>query len=218
MAEQFEHFDQRIADGLIKANSAITGLPKFLDAQITAVTAGHLTATVAVRPDLITRPRTLLNFAGRSIVAACLIVFCHDSVCANEGRGMPPNEEHEPAPRQATSEKQPWSMADASRGPKAIANAPLLPFRAAAGVILLGVGTSSMDKPYRLPLAILLSPVVAAASVPFSVAYVLLGLGDTVTLGAFRLAPDEATDLSWKPIVPMWGPMSRATTLDAIAA
>jgi 1,4-dihydroxy-2-naphthoyl-CoA hydrolase len=59
MAEQFEHFDQRIADGLIKANSALAGLPKFLDAQITAVTAGHLTATVAVRPDLITPLGTL---------------------------------------------------------------------------------------------------------------------------------------------------------------
>ncbi|MBI1817040.1 MAG: PaaI family thioesterase [Deltaproteobacteria bacterium] len=59
MAQQFEHFDQRIADGLIKANSAITGLPQFLGAQITAVTAGHLTATVSVRPDLITPLGTL---------------------------------------------------------------------------------------------------------------------------------------------------------------
>ncbi|HUI26712.1 MAG TPA: PaaI family thioesterase [Candidatus Kryptonia bacterium] len=59
MAQQFEHFDQRIADGLIKANSALTGLPKYLNAQIVKVTPGQLTATIAVRDDLITPLGTL---------------------------------------------------------------------------------------------------------------------------------------------------------------
>jgi 1,4-dihydroxy-2-naphthoyl-CoA hydrolase len=50
----FEYFDQRIADGLIKANDVLTGLPKFLDARIVKVTPGHLTATLDVRQDLLT--------------------------------------------------------------------------------------------------------------------------------------------------------------------
>jgi len=50
----FEYFDQRIADGLIKANDVLTGLPKFLDARIVKVTPGQLTATLDVRQDLLT--------------------------------------------------------------------------------------------------------------------------------------------------------------------
>jgi 1,4-dihydroxy-2-naphthoyl-CoA hydrolase len=50
----FEHFDARIAQGLISANQALTGLPKFLDARIVEITPGTLKATVAVRPELLT--------------------------------------------------------------------------------------------------------------------------------------------------------------------
>jgi uncharacterized protein (TIGR00369 family) len=59
MAQSFEHFDERIANGLIRANSVLTGLPKFLNAQIVKVTPGQLTATVEVRDDLITPLGTL---------------------------------------------------------------------------------------------------------------------------------------------------------------
>jgi len=48
----FEVFDERIAQGLIKA--PLTGLPKFLNAQITAVTPGKLMATLEIRDDLLT--------------------------------------------------------------------------------------------------------------------------------------------------------------------
>ena len=48
----FDTFDERIAQGLIDA--PLTGLPKFLDARITAVTPGKLIATLAVRDDLLT--------------------------------------------------------------------------------------------------------------------------------------------------------------------
>lgn len=48
----FDVFDQRIAQGLI--NAPLTGLTKFLNAQITAVTPGKLTATLEVRDDLLT--------------------------------------------------------------------------------------------------------------------------------------------------------------------
>jgi 1,4-dihydroxy-2-naphthoyl-CoA hydrolase len=58
-AAAFEHFDQRIADGLIQANDALTGLPKFLGARIVKVTPGRLTATLEVRDDLITPLGTL---------------------------------------------------------------------------------------------------------------------------------------------------------------
>lgn len=48
----FEVFDERIAQGLI--NAPLTGLPKFLDARITAVTPGKLIATLEVRDELLT--------------------------------------------------------------------------------------------------------------------------------------------------------------------
>jgi 1,4-dihydroxy-2-naphthoyl-CoA hydrolase len=59
MAQKFEHFDQRIADGLIKANDVLTGLPKFLGAKITKVTPGQLSAMLEVRDELITPLGTL---------------------------------------------------------------------------------------------------------------------------------------------------------------
>jgi len=55
----FEHFDQRIADGLIRANEALTGLPKYLGAKIVQITPGRLTATLEVRDELITPLGTL---------------------------------------------------------------------------------------------------------------------------------------------------------------
>jgi len=48
----FEVFDERVAQVLI--NAPLTGLPKFLDARITAVTPGKLVATLAVRDELLT--------------------------------------------------------------------------------------------------------------------------------------------------------------------
>lgn len=54
MSQRFEHFDQKMADGLIRANEALTGLPKFLDARIVEITPGRLVATVDVRRELLT--------------------------------------------------------------------------------------------------------------------------------------------------------------------
>src|SRR5271167_3576851 len=56
---RFKHFDASIADGLIRANDALTGLPKYLDARIVKVGPGHLTATLAVREELKTPFGTL---------------------------------------------------------------------------------------------------------------------------------------------------------------
>jgi 1,4-dihydroxy-2-naphthoyl-CoA hydrolase len=57
--QSFAHFDQRIADALIKANESVTGLPKYLGARITAITPGRLTASMEVRDELITPLGTL---------------------------------------------------------------------------------------------------------------------------------------------------------------
>jgi 1,4-dihydroxy-2-naphthoyl-CoA hydrolase len=59
MPPMFEHFDQRVADGLIKANDVLTGLPGYLKARITEVTAGKLTAILEVRDELVTPLGTL---------------------------------------------------------------------------------------------------------------------------------------------------------------
>ena len=58
-AVHFEHFDERTAEGLLRANNALTGLPKYLGAQITQVTPGRLTATLDVRDELLTPFGTL---------------------------------------------------------------------------------------------------------------------------------------------------------------
>lgn len=55
----FESFDQRIAQGLINANSALTGLPRFLNCQITKVEAGKLWCSLEARSELLTPLGTL---------------------------------------------------------------------------------------------------------------------------------------------------------------
>jgi hypothetical protein len=90
MAQKFEHFDQRIADGLIKANDVLTGLPKFLGAKITKVTPGQLSAMLEVRDELITPLGTLHGGVMAALVAAGLLggddrVQGQLSVCGSQG-------------------------------------------------------------------------------------------------------------------------------------
>jgi uncharacterized protein (TIGR00369 family) len=54
MPPEFEYFDERMAQSLVDASEAVTGLPKFLGACITEVTPGRLVATVEVRRELLT--------------------------------------------------------------------------------------------------------------------------------------------------------------------
>ena len=56
---RFEHFDQRIADSMIKANESVTGLPKYLGVRFAEFTAGRLVATMDVRAELLTPFGTL---------------------------------------------------------------------------------------------------------------------------------------------------------------
>ncbi|HMC51533.1 MAG TPA: PaaI family thioesterase [Acidimicrobiales bacterium] len=50
----FEHFDQKVADGMIAANRAAAGLPGFLGAELTEFGPGRLVARMDVRDDLLT--------------------------------------------------------------------------------------------------------------------------------------------------------------------
>jgi len=51
----FEHFDQRIADAMIKVNNETTaGLPGFLGVKFTEFGPGRLLAVAEVRPDFLT--------------------------------------------------------------------------------------------------------------------------------------------------------------------
>jgi uncharacterized protein (TIGR00369 family) len=54
MPEDFETFDQKIADAMVKAHDAPGGLPGYLGIKFTALTAGRLVATMPVRDELVT--------------------------------------------------------------------------------------------------------------------------------------------------------------------
>lgn len=53
-ARAVAHFDQGIADALIKTSELATGLPRYLGLEIVHVGPGQLTATMPVRTDLLT--------------------------------------------------------------------------------------------------------------------------------------------------------------------
>lgn len=54
-APKFPRFDERVADGLIKANNeAAAGLPHYLGVKFTSLTPGNLMATLEVRKELLT--------------------------------------------------------------------------------------------------------------------------------------------------------------------
>lgn len=57
--QTFDTFDARIAEAMIRANEAATGLPSYLGIHFTELTAGRLVATLAVRDELLTPFRTL---------------------------------------------------------------------------------------------------------------------------------------------------------------
>lgn len=102
-----------------------------------------------------------------------------------------------------------WTAASLLRGPTAMANAPLVPFRSGAGgVRLAAAGTESTVRG-----RIIMTPAVAVGSVATGLVEALIwfgtGLADTLTGGYFRFAPDEATELSAAPMLPAFTPESR---------
>jgi hypothetical protein len=95
-----------------------------------------------------------------------------------------------------------WTSADLLRGPTAIVNAPLLPFRSLAGGAEYAWNTEEWW-PYQIAV---LGPAVTLVAAGFgtveSLWWVTTGLADTLTGGAFELAPEKATQLSIAPDVP----------------
>ncbi len=58
-SEKFEQYDPRIAEMMIRANAAATGLPQYLGVQFLEFQPGYLRAEMPVRSDLITPMGTL---------------------------------------------------------------------------------------------------------------------------------------------------------------
>lgn len=50
--QRFEHYDEKMAAGLIAANAAATGLPKYLGIELVEYGPGRLVAEMAVRDEL----------------------------------------------------------------------------------------------------------------------------------------------------------------------
>jgi hypothetical protein len=102
-----------------------------------------------------------------------------------------------------------WTAASLLRGPTAIVNAPLVPFRSAAG----GVKIAAEGTEQSIRGNIIMSPVVAVGSLATGLVEMVIwmgtGVADTLTGGYFRFAPDEATQLSAAPMVPAFAPDSR---------
>ena len=94
------------------------------------------------------------------------------------------------------------------RGPAAVLNAPLLPFRSMVGGVLAGE-----DRSPGIQAKILLPPtlaVVGGAMGPVeSVIWFGTGLTDTATGGYFEIAPDEATRFAVGPVRPPFLPDAR---------
>ena len=97
-----------------------------------------------------------------------------------------------------------WAPASLARGPAAIVNAPLLPFRSAVGGALLAGSdrTPNPSWPHRILLPPLLTIVGGGMGLVEAGIWLGTGLADTITGGWFEIAPDEATHLAITPIAP----------------
>jgi hypothetical protein len=94
-----------------------------------------------------------------------------------------------------------WGPSDMGRGPKAIVNGPILPFRQMAGGAVYAWNTEEWW-PWQiagmLPGVTLFS---GAAGLLEGTWWMTTGIADTVTGGYFQVAPEEATELSIEPQV-----------------
>jgi hypothetical protein len=92
-----------------------------------------------------------------------------------------------------------WTPASLGRGPAAILNAPLLPFRTAVG----GAQVAGEDRSPGLRRKIFLAPLLTVGGGVMGVLEAAIwlgtGLADTLSAGYFNIAPDEATHVSIAP-------------------
>ena len=98
-----------------------------------------------------------------------------------------------------------WTPASLARGPAATLNAPLLPFRSAAGGFLVARDDRSPGLRAKILLAPLLTLGGGAMGLVESGIWLGAGLADTATGGYFELAPEAATELSLAPERPSFG-------------
>ena len=98
-----------------------------------------------------------------------------------------------------------WTATSLLRGPAALANAPLAPFRSAAGGAVLARDDPA---PGGVRRALMLGPTLTVMGGAMGLidtgVWLVTGLADTVTGGYFECAPDEATALSVAPITPLF--------------
>jgi len=95
-----------------------------------------------------------------------------------------------------------WSPQSMARGPAAIVNAPLVPFRSAAGGVLEATDKGGSGFMQRAVVPTMLGVVGLGMGVVESVIWVMTGVADTLTGGYFGISSEEATQLSVAPIRP----------------
>jgi uncharacterized protein (TIGR00369 family) len=74
---EFPTFDRKIADTMIAAHAAVTGLPAYLGIRLTALEPGRLVATMAVREELLTPMGAIHGGVMAGFVDHCLGVVLY---------------------------------------------------------------------------------------------------------------------------------------------
>ncbi len=99
---------------------------------------------------------------------------------------------------------------DLLRGPTAMLNAPLVPFRSAVGGARLALDDPVAETKRKVILVPALTAGGAIMGLVEAGVWLVGGLADTVTGGYFALAPEEATHLSVAPLTPLFAPDARS--------
>jgi hypothetical protein len=102
----------------------------------------------------------------------------------------------------AEADSAPWTSASLLRGPTAMANAPLVPFRSAAGGAHVALDDPVAGVKRRIILVPALTLGGGAMGLVDAGLWLVAGLADTFTGGYFALAPEPATHFSLDPIRP----------------
>jgi hypothetical protein len=108
-----------------------------------------------------------------------------------------------------------WTAGSLLRGPTALLNSPLVPFRSAAGGVQLALNDPAQGGAKRKVLLVpTLATIGGAMGLVEAAIWLGTGLADTLTGGYFALAPVPATELSVAPIRPLFSPDGRRPTTD----
>jgi hypothetical protein len=102
----------------------------------------------------------------------------------------------------ADADAAPWTSASLLRGPTAIVNAPLVPFRSAVGGAHVALDDPVPGTKRKIMLVPLLTLGGGAMGLVDAGVWLLGGLADTLTGGYFAIAPEPATHLSLEPMTP----------------